>query len=162
MSILTLEGKTAIVTGAARGIGRAIATQLAGAGASVMMNDLEEAALYQAVGDLSRAGHAAHGLAGDLTAPSFPDALIDATLRRFGTVAILVNNAGYSWDNVIQKTSDEQFQAMLDIHLIVPFRMLRAAATFIRTQAKKETSLSDYVTGEVLIWRLPLLVAAIL
>jgi 3-oxoacyl-[acyl-carrier protein] reductase len=79
-------------------------------------------------------------MAGDLTDPSCPDTLIAATLERFGTIDILVNNAGYAWDSVIQKTTDEQFQAMLDIHLVVPFRMMRAAAGHIRAQAKSEVA----------------------
>src|SRR4029077_6020509 len=87
---------------------------------------------------LSADGHHVGALAGDLTDPSFPDALVAATLDQFGALDIVVNNAGYSWDNVIQKTTDEQFQAMLDIHLVVPFRMMRAASAHIRTQAKSE------------------------
>jgi 3-oxoacyl-[acyl-carrier protein] reductase len=134
----TLEGKTALVTGAGRGIGRAIAEKLAHAGAAVMVNDLDEPALLETEALLGSNGHPAHHLAGDLTAPSFPDTLIKATLDVFGAVDIIVNNAGYSWDNVIQKMTDEQFQAMLEIHLVVPFRVLRAASCFIRETAKNE------------------------
>ena len=75
---------------------------------------------------------------GDLTDADFPEKLVNATLAGFGSLDIIVNNAGYTWDNVIQKTTDEQFQAMLDIHLVAPFRVLRAASTFIRETAKKE------------------------
>jgi 3-oxoacyl-[acyl-carrier protein] reductase len=124
MMPFTLEGKTALVTGAARGIGRAIAGRLSGAGAAVMTSDLE--------GDVQ--------LAGDLTDPAFPQKLVDATLEGFGGLDIIVNNAGYTWDNVIQKMSDEQFQAMLDIHLVAPFRILRAAAAHLRETAKKEAA----------------------
>ena len=132
----SLKGKTALVTGAGRGIGRAIASQLADAGASVMLNDLENiGALRDGAGALRRRPVAA--VAGDLTEPSFPDALVAAALDRFGALDIIVNNAGYNWDNVIQKTSDEQFQAMLDIHLVVPFRIMRAAATHIRARGEE-------------------------
>ena len=65
---------------------------------------------------------------------------MDATLAAFGGLDIIVNNAGYTWDNVIQKTTDEQFLAMLDIHLVAPFRILRAASTYIRETAKRETA----------------------
>jgi len=134
----TLAGKTALVTGSGRGIGRAIATKLATCGASVMVNDLDEAALCETRCALRKAGHQVERCAGDLIQPSFPEKLIEATLSAFGSVDIIVNNAGYSWDNVIQKTTDEQFQAMLEIHLVVPFRILRAASSYIRETAKRE------------------------
>jgi 3-oxoacyl-[acyl-carrier protein] reductase len=81
-----------------------------------------------------------HAVPGDLTDPSLPERLVAETIDAFGSLDIIVNNAGYTWDNVIQKTSDEQFQAMLDIHLVAPFRLLRAAAAFIRESAKRETA----------------------
>src|SRR5882672_10244801 len=132
----TLEGKTALVTGAGRGIGRAVARKLAECGASVMLTDIDEAPLKEAAAD---AGERTAQMAGDLTSPEFPQKLVDATLARFGSLDIIVNNAGYIWDNVIQKMSDEQFQAMLDIHLVAPFRILRAASNYIREAAKQET-----------------------
>lgn len=145
----TLEGKTALVTGAGRGIGRAIAAKLAAAGAAVMINDLDEPALLETESLLRSGGRPAHHLAGDLTAPSFPEALVKAMLEAFGSIDIIVNNAGYSWDNVIQKMSDEQFQAMLDIHLVVPFRVLRAASCYIRETAKNEIANGKRVMRKV-------------
>jgi len=135
----TLEGKTAIVTGSGRGIGRAIARRLVSAGACVMLNDLDENMLREskeALADPDRVDV----IAGDLTDPLVPARVVEATLDSFKAVDIIVNNAGYSWDNVIQKTTDEQFQAMLDIHLITPFRLLRAASTYLRESAKRETA----------------------
>ena len=82
----------------------------------------------------------AASLAGSVTDPAFPQRLVDATIAAFGGLDIIVNNAGYTWDNVIQKTTDEQFQAMLDIHLVAPFRMLRAASGWIRETAKREAA----------------------
>jgi len=145
----SLEGKTALVTGAARGIGRAIATRLASAGAAVMINDLDEAAVTEAECGLRTAGLQAAHVCGDLTNPAFPEQMVQATLDTFGAVDIIVNNAGYTWDNVIQKTTDEQFQAMLDIHLVVPFRVLRAASTYIREAAKSETATGKRVMRKV-------------
>jgi 3-oxoacyl-[acyl-carrier protein] reductase len=145
----SLEGKTALVTGAGRGIGRAIATRLANEGAAVMVNDLDDAALGETRCTLRNAGRRVERLVGDLVQPSFPDQLIEATLSAFGSVDIVVNNAGYSWDNVIQKTSDEQFQAMLEIHVMVPFRVLRAASTYIRETAKKEIAAGKRVMRKV-------------
>lgn len=128
--MFSLESKAALVTGAGRGIGRAIAQQLAKAGARVMVNDLD--------GELLKDD--AHALAGDLTDAAFPQKLVDRTVAELGGLDIIVNNAGYTWDGVIQKTSDEQFQAMLDIHVVAPFRILRAAAGFIRETAKREAA----------------------
>jgi 3-oxoacyl-[acyl-carrier protein] reductase len=134
----SLKGKTALITGSGRGIGRAIAQQLAAAGASVMLNDIDREPLFETGSLIDSAGGSAKALPGDLTQPDFPQKLVDATVSGFGSIDIIVNNAGYTWDNVIQKMTDQQFQAMLEIHLVAPFRILRAASTFIREAAKKE------------------------
>jgi 3-oxoacyl-[acyl-carrier protein] reductase len=133
----TMEGKVALVTGSGRGIGRAVARKLADCGASVMLTDIDQAPLEEAASEL---GTRVRFLAGDLTAPEFPRRLIDATVAAFGSLDIIVNNAGYVWDNVIQKMTDEQFQAMLNIHLVAPFRILRAASPWIRETSKRETA----------------------
>ncbi|HEY4381370.1 MAG TPA: SDR family oxidoreductase [Acidobacteriaceae bacterium] len=133
----TLEGRTALVTGSGRGIGLAIARSLLDAGANVMLNDLDESVLLDAVAHLHHPDRLRH-VTGDLTNPATPGAVVVATLNAFGAIDILVNNAGYTWDSVIQKTTDEQFQAMLDIHLVTPFRLLRAASEYIRSAAKRE------------------------
>ncbi|HZT32256.1 MAG TPA: SDR family oxidoreductase [Bryobacteraceae bacterium] len=136
--MFTLESKVALVTGAGRGIGREIARTLAGAGAAVMINDLDPAPAAETEAAIRSAGGRAACLAGDITRPEFPQKLVDAALAALGGLDIIVNNAGYTWDSVIQKTSDEQFQAMLDIHVTAPFRILRAAAGHIREAAKRE------------------------
>ena len=141
--------KTALVTGAGRGIGRAIATKLAAAGAKVMVNDLDEAALCETEDNLRKSGYKIDHATGDLTDPSTPDKLVQATLDTFGSLDIIVNNAGYSWDGVIQKTTDEQFLAMLEIHLMVPFRILRAASSYIRDTAKAEIAAGKTVMRKV-------------
>ncbi len=144
----TLEGRTALVTGAARGIGRAIAQRLLASGASVMLNDLDESALLEARTTLGHPSRISQ-FAGDVTNPITPAALVEATLSAFGGIDIIVNNAGYTWDSVIQKTTDEQFQAMLDIHLVTPFRILRAASTYIREAAKRESAANQRVMRKV-------------
>lgn len=133
--MIDLTGKVAIVTGSGRGIGRAIAHKLSIAGAAVIVNDLDPAPAEETRAIL---GANARAVPGDITAPGFPQRLVDSAISEFGGLDILVNNAGYTWDNVIQKTTDEQFQAMLDIHVTAPFRMLRAASGFLRESAKKE------------------------
>jgi len=134
--MFSLESKVALVTGSGRGIGRAIAVQLASAGAAVMLNDLDAAPLEEVRASIPRTS----ALAGDITDPAFPQLLVDRTVRDLGGLDIIVNNAGYTWDNVIQKTTDEQFQAMLDIHVVAPFRVLRAASGYIRDAAKREAT----------------------
>jgi 3-oxoacyl-[acyl-carrier protein] reductase len=136
----SLKGKAALITGSGRGIGRAIAVQLAQAGAAVMLTDIDREPLFETGSMIDASGGTAKALPGDLTAPDFPQKLVDFTVNGFGSIDIIVNNAGYTWDNVIQKMTDEQFQAMLDIHLVAPFRVLRAASGFIREAAKRETA----------------------
>ena len=130
-----LDGKSAIVTGSARGIGRATAELLVSQGAQVLINDLDGDVAEQAAGEIQ--GETAV-FAGDLTKSDAPEALVKAAVDAFGKIDILVNNAGYTIDAPIHKMSDEQFQAMLDIHTVVPFRVLRAAAPYLRDPAKKE------------------------
>src|ERR671931_1462753 len=130
-----LDGKAAIVTGSARGIGRATAELLAEHGARVMINDLDGDVAEQAAGEIEGETSV---FAGDLTKPGVPDKLVEQAIGDFGAVDILVNNAGYTWDGVVHKMSDEQFQAMLDIHTVVPFRMIRALAPHWREAAKAE------------------------
>jgi 3-oxoacyl-[acyl-carrier protein] reductase len=130
-----LDGKAAIVTGSARGIGRATAELLVSQGARVLINDLDGDVAQQASEEI--AGETAV-YAGDLTKPGAPDQLVQSAIDAFGQIDILVNNAGYTIDAPVHKMSDEQFQAMLDIHTVVPFRVIRAAAPHLREPAKKE------------------------
>jgi 3-oxoacyl-[acyl-carrier protein] reductase len=144
----TLEHRTALVTGAGRGIGKAIAKRLIMAGANVMLSDMDEDLLLQAEAEFGQSQRVRH-FTGDLTDPSTPEAVVEAVLGAFGSLHIIVNNAGYSWDNVIQKTTDEQFKAMLEIHLVTPFRILRAASAHIREAAKNETNNNERVMRKV-------------
>ena len=144
-----LANKAAIVTGAGRGIGLAIARMLAEAGASLLLVDIDEPALVEAKSALSVNGAKVQTLAGDLTSAGFAEAAVAKLVAEFGSLDIVVNNAGYTWDSVIQKTTDEQFQSMLDIHIVAPFRLLRAASGWIRDAAKKETAPGTIVMRKV-------------
>jgi 3-oxoacyl-[acyl-carrier protein] reductase len=130
-----LDGKAAIVTGSARGIGRATAELLAEQGARVLINDLDGDVAEQAASEIS-GDTAVFG--GDLTQPGVPDQLVQKAVDEFGRLDIVVNNAGYTWDGVAHRMTDEQFQAMLEIHTVVPFRIIRAAAPHFRDPAKQE------------------------
>jgi 3-oxoacyl-[acyl-carrier protein] reductase len=130
-----LDGKVAIVTGSARGIGRATAELLTEHGAKVLINDLDSDVAEQTAQEI---GGETLVFGGDLTKPGVPDELVQKVVNEWGQVDILVNNAGYTLDAPIHKMSDEWFQRMLDIHSIVPFRMCRAVAPHMREPAKKE------------------------
>ncbi len=130
-----LDGKSAIVTGSARGIGRATAELLSEQGAQVLINDLDGDVAEQAASEIK--GDTAV-FSGDLTKPGAADELVQKAIDSFGKIDIIVNNAGYTVDAPVHKMSDEAFQAMLDIHTIVPFRVIRAAAPHLREPAKKE------------------------
>lgn len=135
-----LDGKVALVSGSGRGIGRAVALKLAGEGARLVLNDLD-ADFGNAVADEVRAaGGEAVAVNGSVTESDFGDRFVGAAVDRFGGLDIIVNNAGYTWDSTIQNTSDAQFQAMLDVHLVAPFRILRAAADPIRQRARAEAA----------------------
>jgi 3-oxoacyl-[acyl-carrier protein] reductase len=130
-----LGGRVAIVTGAARGIGLASARRLASAGARVLLADLDEPSLHAAQAQVE--GETAV-LAADLTGADAPGRIVAAALERWGQVDIVFNNAGYNWDAPLVEMSDEQFQAMLDIHLLAPFRLLRAVGPHFREAAERD------------------------
>jgi 3-oxoacyl-[acyl-carrier protein] reductase len=134
----TLDGKVAIVTGSGRGIGKEIARKLASEGASVVVNDLDEGPAQETVDEIVAAGGAAVPVMGSVTEPEFAERFVQTALDSFGGLHIVVNNAGYTWDNVIQKMTDEQWDAILDVHLKAPFRILRAAQPVISAAAKQE------------------------
>ncbi|MCY1272018.1 3-oxoacyl-[acyl-carrier-protein] reductase FabG [compost metagenome] len=135
-----LEGKVALVTGSGRGIGREVALQLAAYGAKVVVNDLDAAPAEEVVGTIRAAGGEAVACVGSVTAPDFADRFVATAVKNFGGIDIIINNAGYTWDNVIQKMTDEQWYAIIDCHLTAPFRILRAAQPVISAAAKKEAA----------------------
>ncbi|SFH94483.1 SDR family NAD(P)-dependent oxidoreductase [Albimonas pacifica] len=133
-----LEGKVALVTGSGRGIGLAIAKKLAGDGARVVVNDLDPEPGEAAAEAIRAMGGEAVAVNGSVADPAFPARFVGEAMERWGGIDILVNNAGYTWDATIGKMTDEMFQAMLDVHLVAPFRILRAASEPIRMLARRE------------------------
>ena len=130
-----LDDKVAIVTGSARGIGRATAELLSEQGAKVLINDIDGDVAEQAASEISGDTLV---FSGDLTKEGVPDQLVQKVIDEWGKVDILVNNAGYTLDAPIHKMSDDWFQKMIDIHSVVPFRMCRAVAPHMREPAKQE------------------------
>jgi 3-oxoacyl-[acyl-carrier protein] reductase len=144
-----LEGKVALVSGSGRGIGRAIALKLSEEGARVVVNDLDAEPAKETIELIERSGAEAVACIGNVTEPQFGERFVDTALKTFGGLDIIVNNAGYTWDNVIQKMSDEQWQSIIDVHLTAPFRILRAASEFIRDAAKGEKAAGREVFRKV-------------
>lgn len=133
-----LQNKIALVSGSGRGIGKAIALKLAGAGAHIVVNDLDADVAHETAREIEALGVRAVVCTGDVTAADFGERFVGAAVDAFGGIDIIVNNAGYAWDSVLQKTSDEQWMAMLDVHLSAPFRILRAAQPVMAAAAKAE------------------------
>lgn len=144
-----LEGKVAVVTGSGRGIGRALALQLAQMGASVVVNDLDAEPANEVVETISRSGGRAVACSGSVTADGFAKRFLDTAIESFGDLHIIVNNAGYTWDSVIQKMTDEQFDTMIDVHLRAPWRILREASEIFRLRSKKEAEAGQEIIRKV-------------
>lgn len=144
-----LEGKVGIVTGAGRGIGKATALKFAREGANVVVNDLDEDSCDEVVAEIEAMGRKGMAFPYSVTKPDFGTRLVQATLDRLGAIDIIVNNAGYTWDNVIQKMTDEQFEAIIDCHLKAPFRLLRAVQPYFRDMSKAEADQSKEVFRKV-------------
>jgi 3-oxoacyl-[acyl-carrier protein] reductase len=144
-----LAGRCAIVTGAARGIGRATADLLAAHGARVLVSDLDGELAEEAARRIADEGGEAVFWAGDLTAPGGADAVVQAAADAFGRIDIIVNNAGYNRPGLVHRMSDDAFRAMLDIHLWVPFRIIRAAAPYLREPAKQEAERGEEVFRKI-------------
>jgi 3-oxoacyl-[acyl-carrier protein] reductase len=144
-----LTDKVAIISGSGRGIGRAVAVKLATEGARIVVNDLDEAPAHEVVREIEAAGGRAVACVGNVTAPEFGERFVKTALETFGGIDIIINNAGYTRDGVIQKQTDEQFQAMLDVHVTAPFRILRAAAEPIRVFHRQEAAESREVVRKV-------------
>jgi 3-oxoacyl-[acyl-carrier protein] reductase len=141
-----LDGKVAIVTGSARGIGRATAELLAENGARVLINDLDGDVAEQAASEISGVTTV---FGGDLTKDGVCEQLVKRAVDEFGRIDIIVNNAGYTWDGVAHKMTDDQFRAMLEIHTVVPFRIIRAAAPHIREPAKSERDRGEEIFRKI-------------
>ena len=144
-----LDGIVALVTGSGRGIGRSIALKLANEGARIVVNDLDNDPAQETVQAIREAGGQAVACVGSVAAPDFAERFIGTAVNEYKGLDIVVNNAGYTWDNVIQKMTDEQWYAMIDCHLTAPFRILRAAQPVIRRLSKAESEAGQRVVRKV-------------
>jgi 3-oxoacyl-[acyl-carrier protein] reductase len=133
-----LSNRVALITGAGRGVGKAIAMKLASEGASIVVNDLDENVALETVSEIRNKGGAAAACVGSVTAPDFCDRFVTAAMENFGGIDIVINNAGFTWDSAIQKMTDEQWDSVLACHLTAPFRILRALQPVIRSLVKTD------------------------
>jgi 3-oxoacyl-[acyl-carrier protein] reductase len=144
-----LDGKVAIVTGSGRGIGQQVALRLARDGADVVVNDLDDEPAADTITRIEALGRKAVACTGDVTAEEFGERIVETAVKRLGGLHIVVNNAGYTWDNVIQKMTDEQWYAILDVHMTAPFRILRAFAPYLRQAHEEEARRGQRVVRKV-------------
>ncbi len=144
-----LEGKVALVTGGGRGIGRSVCLQLAAHGARIVINDLDP----DPAGDVARAiaetGGEALVVPGSVTETDFPETFVARAIERFGDAHILVNNAGYVWNGPAHRITDEQWDAMQNVHVKAPFRISRAFFTAVASRAKDEMAAGRAVQRKI-------------
>ncbi|MCV2890500.1 MAG: SDR family oxidoreductase [Pseudophaeobacter sp. bin_em_oilr2.035] len=144
-----LDGRVALVSGSGRGIGREIALKLASEGARVVVNDLDADPANETAEAIRAVGGEAVVCAGSVTEDGFAERFVQTGVDSFGGLDIIVNNAGYTWDSVVQKMTDEQWQAIIDVHLTAPFRIMRAAQPVISAKAKEEAAAGQEVFRKV-------------
>ncbi|WP_326829942.1 SDR family oxidoreductase [Streptosporangium sp. NBC_01810] len=145
----SIQDRVALVTGAGQGIGRAIALKLAAEGARVVVNDIDAEAAHETVEAVAKTGAAGVAVVGSVTEEGFAGRFVDTAMQRFGGLDIIVNNAGYTWDAVIQRMTDEQWEAMLAVHVTAPFKILRAAQPLISRMHKAEREAGGRRTRKV-------------
>ncbi len=133
-----LDGKVAIVTGSGRGIGREVALRLARDGANIVVNDLDDEPARETISLVEKLGAQGRRVRGQRDRADFGDRIVDTAVKQLGGLHVVVNNAGYTWDNVIQKMTDEQWYTIIDVHVTAPFRILRAFANYLRPAVEAE------------------------
>lgn len=149
---MKLDGKVALITGAGRGIGKATAMKLANEGARLVINDLDPETAEVVVDEITIMGGTAIACPGTATAPDFADRFVGTATSAYNGIDIIINNACYTWDSVIQKMTDEtdeQWYAVVDCHLTAPFRILRAAQPIIRNYVRAEEGKGSRVVRKV-------------
>ena len=135
---MEFKDQVVIISGSGRGIGAAAAKQFAAQGAKLVINDLNQEPAEQVAAEIVESGSEAIAFAGDVTDLDFPEKIIAACIKEYGKLNILVNNAGFTWDAFSHKMTEEQWQAIIAVHITAPFRMIKAAAPYMRGAALQE------------------------
>ncbi|KAI7857381.1 hypothetical protein BDC45DRAFT_459054 [Circinella umbellata] len=136
-----LSGEVAIITGSGQGIGKSAAELFAREGALVCVTDIDAAKANQVASDINAAGGKAIAIAGNIMDPEFPEQLVEGTVKAFGKLNHIVNNAGFTFDGMAHKMTDKQWETMLIVHQTAPFRVLRAAAKYLRLKDGENKSI---------------------
>jgi len=132
------EGQVAIVTGSGQGIGAAAAKIFAREGARVVVTDIDAKKSDAIAAEIKASGGQAISVPGDVTDPKFPAKIVGETIKAYGAIHYLINNAGYTFDGMAHKIDDKQWEMMLLVHQTAPFRLIRAAAPYMRDAGKEE------------------------
>ncbi|KNC96395.1 uncharacterized protein SPPG_08294 [Spizellomyces punctatus DAOM BR117] len=132
-----LAGQVAIITGSGQGIGAAAAKLFAKEGALVVVTDIDAVKAESVVNEIKSTNGTAIAVPGDVTDPSYPQKLIQKTIDTFGKVNHIVNNAGFTYDGMMHRMSDKQWEIMLSVHNTAPFRIVRAAAPHMRINSEE-------------------------
>lgn len=132
---MTNSGRVAIITGAARGIGAAVASRLASDGLAVALLDLDQSAVDEAAAAITAAGGQAIGVAVDVTDTERVEAAVQTVAAELGAPTVLVNNAGIIRDNLLFKMTNDDWDAVINVHLRGAFLMTRAVQKYM-TEAK--------------------------
>lgn len=146
-----MKDKVAIITGSGRGIGQAAAKMFAGEGARVVVSDIDAEPAEQTVAEIKQAGGEAVAHVGDATAPEFAEAIVQTAVKNFDGIHMIVNNAGFTWDSIIHRMTDEMWRTILDLHLEAPFRLIRAASPYFRDAAKAEIEANGVATPRKIV-----------
>jgi 3-oxoacyl-[acyl-carrier protein] reductase len=144
-----LDGRTAIITGSGRGIGRATAMLFASEGCRVVISDIDPEPAEQTVADIKAAGGEAISYVGDVSADEFAEGIVKAAANEWGGLHILVNNAGFTWDALIHKMPDECWDKIIDLHLKAPFKLIRAAKPYFCDVAREEMKAGKNVARKI-------------
>jgi 3-oxoacyl-[acyl-carrier protein] reductase len=145
-----LQDRVAIITGSGRGIGKAAAQLFASEGARVVVSDLDPEPAEETAKEIRDAGGECIVFVGDITDEGFAEGIVSKAADTWGGIHILVNNAGFTWDAVVHKMSDEEWDAMIGVHLTSPFRLIRAVAPHFREAAKQEKAEGKVVNRKII------------
>ncbi|MGA2306511.1 MAG: SDR family NAD(P)-dependent oxidoreductase, partial [Acidimicrobiales bacterium] len=144
-----LDGKTAVVTGAAQGIGRAIVETFAREGAAIVIGDVNLDAAEQAAAELVEGGARALAVRCDVTSESEVEAMVGRCVAELGRLDIIVNNAGVTRDATLRRMTLEDFRTVIDVHLQGAWLGTRAAAAVMREQKSGSIINMSSISGKV-------------
>ena len=133
-----IKGKVAIVTGAGRGIGQGVALRLAQEGAKLVINDRDQEPLDETIKRIQKDGGEVVGIAESVTADDIGEKLAQKALDTFGDIHILVPAAGFLWDGMIHRMTNEQFETIINVHLVGTFKVVRDSFKIMREKAREE------------------------